>query len=61
MNLSLTALVMVFVYIFTAIYFIQMGVQEYMEKNKAEWITYSIGATVILCALICMVLDFIQG
>lgn len=38
-----------------------MGIQEYMEKNKAEWITYSIGATVILCALICMVLDFIQG
>lgn len=59
MNLSLTALVMVFVYVFTAIYFIQMGIQEYVEENKAEWLTYSIGAAVILCALVCMILDFI--
>lgn len=61
MNLSLTALVMVFVYVFTAIYFIQKEIQEYVEENKAEWLTYSIGAAVILCALVCMILDFIQG
>lgn len=58
--LSIFEIILLFVVAFACIMYCQMGLHEFLQKNKMVWISYTIIASIYLILLLMMFAKFIK-
>lgn len=58
--LSIFEIILLFVVALGCIMYCQMGLHEFLQKNKMVWIAYTIMASIYLTVLVMMFAEFIK-